>query len=1118
VEAPVFLQTKLHPTQLAARSLHRSRLIRELNRDQDVRLVLVTGPAGSGKSTLMADFLSQRARRTAWLGLGEEDQDPQVFFSYFLESLCQTHKGCCEGTRNRLHTFDLSNPQELCLSLINEIFTYAEPVSILLDDYHLVHSVETIRTFFQTLCRRGPTNLTLFLVTRDIPDLPVDWLRSKRLLCELHYDNLRFSWEETSDLLLDIWGLKLESDLIELIVAKTEGWATAIQLVAQSIRNREPQEIRPLIESLGGGDTAIYNYLASEVFASQPAKVQEFLKVTSVPDVFNADLASELVRGTDVVQMVDYLEKSRLFLVRVERDGVWYRYHHLFGQFLRHRLSLEHGKKAVEALHQQVADWLYHNQQVVASIPHFLSSGDPLLACQILENVGSELLHRGLKNSVSRWIEALPQNLRNGRPGLQVIQSELYDMQGHWPRAVEGYKKALAEYRRRGDDNGVAGVLEKLCLCYVKYGESKLLLDTCEEGLRLCPPEQHAQRAILLCWLGTTLINSGIDWDRGYEVIRNGHVTAFECGDPRAIGWAIPIYGFGYHFPQGNFVEALRTLNEGIDFFTRLDWVLVLYQLIMNKAVVLIIMGQVRSAQQLVDDALIQAKRAGHSFVEKGLEQLRGMAYLELRELEACSDTLSKVSQSEIPAQFKPYFFRSRLLLNCHLQNFEQARVDAEEMSNAMAINGAGLYAPECTLSLAYLLSCTGQQAEALDELNKNLALCIKARAKFWEMKTLQMLAWVHWQRSQPLEMIEALSRSLRLAQLNGYDDYWLCDPLELSIRLLFLAAAHELEKEYTDRLLTSLRDRLSPELEELAQDPDPHLRRVAAQYLSRLPSERNKATLKALYHSDSDEQVRGIIASALRLNEASQLEVRCLGHLRLFRDGEELDYGRLLRPMAVRLLKFFLVQGTKLVPAERIMDSIWPEMEPERARRTLATHLSAVRRALDLTNLFQRVGDAYRLGNPDEISLDLVDYEEAAVAGLDALKNGDGNGALTLLEKAESLYRGDFLEEDLYEEFVEHRRVQLRRLNERVVESLADVHLQQHHYDQAIQRYRRLLSSQEPMEQVFPKLFRCYEALGDRQGIRKEFETLRARLHECLGVEPQDSTRALVESLFKSN
>ncbi|MFN8611107.1 MAG: BTAD domain-containing putative transcriptional regulator [Vulcanimicrobiota bacterium] len=1118
METPVFLQTKLHPTQLASRSLHRGRLVRELNRDQDVRLVLVTGPAGCGKSTLMADYIAQRPRRTAWLGLGEEDQDPQVFFSYFFESLCQTHKGCCESTRNRLHTFDLNAPQDLCLSLINELFNYAEPISILLDDFHLVHSVEAIRSFFQTLCRRGPSNLTLLLVTRDIPDLPVDWLRSKRLLCELHYDALRFSWEETADLLRDIWGLKLDSELVELIVSKTEGWATAIQLVAQSIRSKPDQDVRLLVESLGGGDTNIYNYLASEVFASQPGKVQEFLKLTSVPEHFNAELAAELVRGTDVVQMLDYVEKTRLFLVRVERDGVWYRYHHLFAQFLRHRLNLEHGVKAVEAVHQQVAEWLYHNQQVVASIPHFLSSGDPLLACQILENVGSELLHRGLKNSVSRWLETLPQGLRNGRPGLQMIQSELHDMHGHWPKAVDGYKKALAEYRRRGDDNGVAAVLEKLCLCYVKYGESKLLLETCEEGLRLCPPEQTAQRAILLCWLGTTLINSGIDWDRGYEVIREGHQTAFESGDPRAIGWGIPLYGFGYHFPQGNFVEALRTLNEGIDFFTKLDWVLVLYQLIMNKAVVQIIMGQVPAAQELVDDALIQAKRAGHSFVEKGLEQLRGMAYLELRQLEACSDTLSKVSQSEIPAQFKPYFFRSRLLLNCHLQNFEQARVDAEEMAKSMALNGAGVYAPECTLSLAYLLTCTGQQAEALEELRQNLELCLKARAKFWEMKTLQMLAWVHWQVNQGEQMVQALGRSLKLAQLNGYDDYWLCDPLEMSIRLLFLAAAHGLETDYVDRLLTAMRDRLWPELEELAQDPDPHLRRVAAQYLARLPSDRNKATLKALYHSDADEQVRNIISSALRLNEGVQLEVRCMGHLRLFRDGEELDYGRLLRPMAVRLLKFFLTQGYKLVPAERIMDSIWPELEPDRARRTLATHLSAIRRALELTHLFQRVGDAYRLGNPDEVTLDMVDFEEAATAGLESLKANDKVVSLSLLEKAESLYRGDFLEEDLYEEFVEHRRLHLRRLHERVLESLADVHLQQHHYEQAIQRYRRLLASQEPMEQVFPKLFRCYEALGDRQGIRKEFETLRARLQECLGVEPQDSTRALMESLLKSN
>ena len=182
MDSILFLQTKLQPNQMASRALRRQRLLVEMGRVPDVRLLLVTGPAGSGKSTLMADFVAQRQRRCAWLSLGEEDQDPQVFFSYFLESIARTYKGCCEITRNRLPQLLASGEAELATHLINDLFGYREPVTAVLDDYHLVDGQPQIRQFFQLLCKRAPANLQLILISRDLPQLPLDWLRSKRLL------------------------------------------------------------------------------------------------------------------------------------------------------------------------------------------------------------------------------------------------------------------------------------------------------------------------------------------------------------------------------------------------------------------------------------------------------------------------------------------------------------------------------------------------------------------------------------------------------------------------------------------------------------------------------------------------------------------------------------------------------------------------------------------------------------------------------------------------------------------------------------------------------------------------------------------------------------------------
>ncbi len=1117
MDSPVFLQTKLHPSQVALRCLNRARLLRELNRDQRARLVLVTGPAGSGKSTLVADFLSQRPHKSAWLGLGEEDQDPQVFLNYFLEALCLTFPGSAEKTRNRYGaTGELGDLASLSAFFINEIVEYAKPVAIVLDDYHLVDQQPFINSFFKTVFRRGPNNFTVLMASRDQPDVPLAWLRSKRLLTEVHQENLRFTAQETAQLFREIWNQPLDEDLIEVVVEKTEGWATGLQLVAQAIRHRPPREVRRYITDLQGADSSIYDYLASEVFDAQPAGVQEFLKFTALPDCFNPGLAQEMLPSVDSLEMVGYLKTSRLFLIDLDREGNWFRYHHLFRDFLRSKLRTDHGRGLMESLHLRVAEWLFEHGEVVASVPHYLNCGDMELAAQMLERVGSELLHKGLRSSISRWLEMLPAALRHGRPGLIVLHSELFDLEGEWPRAVEGYRVALELYRESGQSVQLASVLEKLSLCYIKYGESKQLLQTCEEGLRLCPEDNIAMRSMLQSWLGATLINAGQDWERGYQLLRSSHALAYESRDPRAISWACLTYGFVYHFPQGNFDQALRILNEGIDFFTRLGWPMVLYQLAMNKALVLIVLGDPERAMALVDETLIQARRAGHSYVEKGLESLRGHSYLESGARGECRLVLDKMSQSEIPAQFKPYFFRHRMLLNSFEQNYGQARVDAEEMDRALLLNGSGMYAPECFVSLAFALAQMGDLGEAEHRLNLNLRLCEQAQAKFWTMKSHQVLAWVHFLRKSTVKTRTSLRAALSLTLANDYAAYWVNDSWNISVPLLVAALAYRVEVEAAEKLLARLSGRWAECMEELLQHSDPAIRKVAIQYLGGTTKEHLRGLLRDLYRGDSDEEVREAAKKSLKIAETgSRLQISCLGPLRICMEGDDLDYIRAIRPLALKLLKYFLAHAGRMVASDKVIDIFWPGADPERGRHSLATQVSALRRYLGTQILFPRLVDGYRFCNPGDVEVDVLEFERCSQQGLELLRSGETCEALNLLARAEQLYQGDFLQDDLYEDWVDWRRRELRELFEESQEAAADYFLSQGSVDDALQRYRKLLNCEEPQERVFQKVFRCYERLGDRMGAHREYEAFRVRLKDSYGVEPQPSTRALVEALF---
>lgn len=1104
----LLLRTKLQPTFVASALLRRERLLQKLRRNTSARVVLVHGAAGSGKSSLLSDFVRQTEESIAWYSLNEEDRDPAVFQNYLLGALSECFPGCLDQTCRLAEGMGcfVQNVDAFATTFINDILAYQDPVALVLDDYHLVQSSPPVVELVQFLVRHGPPNLTFYMASRVLPELPLAFLRSKQALVEVRQADLHFTEEEIGQLFDDVWGLAFDAELGSLLREKTEGWVTALQLVAQTIRDTPLEQGKRYLETLVGKEAYIYDYLASEVFELQPEAVQQFLLYTSVPEKFCAPLCRVLTGEEDATKMLERLDSSRLFLVHLDSQRDWFRYHHLFRDFLKSRL--ERGDHPRRNLHLLTAGWLEKEGQEAAALPHFLEAGHYDEASALLERLGSELLEKGMQSTVEVWLEAIPSDLRCAHPGILTLDAELLDLRGDWPRAVKAYQEAIKVYRNSGNDESSARVIEKLSLCYTKYGDTKKLIELCEDGLAQCPESNEVLRALLLAWMGAALIQSGQQFERAYGLLEESHQLAFKLRDPRAISWACMTYGFGFHFPRGNYSEALKALNEGIDFFADLGWTMINYQLSMNKVVIQTFQGDLRNALELVEDALLMADRAGHVYVAKGLELCRAMVMLEGWRLKPCEVSLSRISDGQIPAQFLAWYYRTAMLLHNHNGNLEQAEVAAREMKRILEAQGEGLYAMECWLGYALVCHKRGRTKECKSWIERAEGIAKEAKAKFWTMKAAFLRAALHSDE-------KALGKALELSRENRYDAFWLADPWRLAVPLLVESVALAIHGDYAGGLLEQLGDRVYPTVLGCLESPREEVKLEAQRILGQLQStEEQPITIQRA------EDARELLRRSME--PTPELRIYTLGRFEVHVNGRQLTAIDTLRPQALRLFKYFLTHHDEHLATDRVTEIFWPDSETQKARHSLSVHVSLIRKALrseegagDILKIV-RATDGYHLEFGEHAELDIRQFQRMVSEGRALQRQGHPERCVARLLRAENLYKGDFLVDEMYEDWADIRRQQLRRDYVEVLNHLAGEDLQLRRYGDARKRYQQILVLEPLDETVLQKLLQCYSRAGDRAGALREYHAFKQTLKGDMDLEPSPATVQLVNELIR--
>ena len=432
------LVTKLFIPTTRPELVSRPRLIEKLNRGLHRKLTLISAPAGFGKTTLVShwvDNLRENSEtddqflKVAWLSLDQDDNDPIRFLTYFVSALnkiedIETDLG--QGALSVLKSPQPPSANNILISLINDLAAIHEKIIYVLDDYHLIEA-EPIHQAIVYLLENLPPQLHLVIATREDPRLHLSRLRARGQLTELRAADLRFTSSEAADFLNQVMGLNLSMEDIAELETRTEGWIAGLQLAAISMQGRKDR--KGFIKSFTGGHRLVLDFLIEEVLSQQPEIIQNFLLQTAILDRMNGSLCDALASQENGQETLEILDHANLFIVPLDEERRWYRYHHLFADLLRQRLRQTQPEQ-LSVLHRRASEWFKNQGLNRQAIKHSLDGGDYQGAAELIRAIAIDIIQQGEHTTVIGWINALPEEFVIAHPYLCVLHAQALQLTG----------------------------------------------------------------------------------------------------------------------------------------------------------------------------------------------------------------------------------------------------------------------------------------------------------------------------------------------------------------------------------------------------------------------------------------------------------------------------------------------------------------------------------------------------------------------------------------------------------------------------------------------------------------------------------------------------------------
>lgn len=1064
------LRTKLIPPPRNARTLARERVSRTLKQALDYRLTILQAEAGYGKSTALSE-LAEEIKPLAWYQVNEEDGDPLVFLLH----LCHTFSRVVPDLYDELplhflETWDgTQGPlpwREVVDQVINTLSLRLDsPTLLVLDDAHIVTESGEVAHIIDRLIGMAPAQLHVLLSGRPVITLPTlpRW-RSQGDELALDQSVLAFNDAEIASLFATQYGLELNAEDIHAILAYTEGWAIALQLIWQSIRNRSSPTIefppRWQTDSLG----ALFDVLAREVFERQPADVRDFLLVTSTLRDLRPEACDALRNGAgittgDSASMLAYLRRQELFVVDTAGDAL--RYHHIFHNFLRQQASPNQRR----TWNMLAANYFQSSRDSESAIYHLMEAQAWDEVANLLDVFAVNLLSAGRLDALMTYLDSLPPEILHQHPMLIFTLGELARLYGRFGEAQGWYQQAETIWRARGQQDGAARALRGQARVYLDTVNPSKAEELLEKAIRLSDGFEDREAQLRLYEL---LAENKLNAGRAEEAER----LLQRAESLRTEGPSNEQLWFRVLVRTGRLVEARRALEERAESEEQdpVKMPRAHRETLFLLSLIYSFMGLGEEAYQ----AALKGTRRGDKFKSPYMSAVGYMRQGHALMLGKTSGGYDEArSQFEKSIEISRTLSVPRLLIEadwglCRASGY-QGDLTAAQSHAQEAIEIASQYGDEWVASLTRLtmgaslaLSARYEAAETwLTRAVRGFQECSDTfgvtASRLW-----LSFEWLRQKQSARLERI--LPEVLAACRGNGYDFLFLRPSLlgtpneRLFIPLLSHARKAGWEPVYVDRLLESLD----------------------------LPS--------------------------IELHPGYQLRIQTLGGFQVWRGDEAIPANGWRREKARQLFQLLITSRASPLDRDQICEYLWPDADPIIAQRNFKITLNTLYQVLEPERdpgadsaFILREGSTYSLRPGADIALDVDSFTNA-------VKNARGNPEL--LENAARLYQGEYLPETLYETWAAEERERLQSMFLESADRLVEVHIEQKRFPEAVDLCQRLLANDNCWERAYRHMMLAYAGLGDRGQVGKTYQRCVQTLRKELDVAPSPETELLYQQL----